>query len=171
MFEDVRVSVRSLAGVVSSPTVKAIASGSVGRAAELVENALAKAVPLIIGLLASLLGISGLAQRVKQIIMGVRKRIDTPKGRVRTGHVVLAGGAHLGSVFRAISESLLPVSSYMAVTAPLGERLADAIRYRGSVSDTRRGGDYYRIVEGDRLLWGSRISTRISTPRGLGSTM
>jgi gamma-glutamylputrescine oxidase len=102
---------------------------------------------------------------------GVRKRVDTPKGRVRAGHVVLAGGAHLGSVFRAVSETLLPVSSYMAVTAPLGEALGDAVRYRGGVSDTRRGGDYYRIVDGDRLLWGSRISTRISTPRGLAGSI
>ncbi len=102
---------------------------------------------------------------------GVRKRVDTPKGRVRAGHVVLAGGAHLGSVFRAVSETLLPVSSYMAVTAPLGEALGDAVRYRGSVSDTRRGGDYYRIVDGDRLLWGSGISTRISAPRGLAGSI
>ena len=102
---------------------------------------------------------------------GVRKCIDTPKGRVRAGHVVLAGGAHLGSVFRAVSDTLLPVSSYMAVTAPLGEALSEAVRYRGSVSDTRRGGDYYRIVEGDRLLWGSRISTRISAPRGLAGAI
>src|SRR5437667_401119 len=40
---------------------------------------------------------------------GVRKRVDTPKGRVRAGHVVLAGGAQLGSAFRAVSETLLPV--------------------------------------------------------------
>jgi len=102
---------------------------------------------------------------------GVRKRVDTPKGRVRAGHVVLAGGAQLGSAFRAVSETLLPVSTYMAVTAPLGEALGEAIRYRGSVSDPRRGGDYYRIVKGDRLLWGSRVSTRISPPRGLAGTI
>src|SRR5260370_31631272 len=55
----------------------------------------------------------------------------------------------------------------MAVTAPLGEAVGGGIRYGGGVSDTRRGGDYYRSVDGDRLLWGSGISTRISAPRGL----
>src|SRR6202158_5946395 len=80
---------------------------------------------------------------------GVRKRIDTPKGLGRAGHGGVAGGAHLGSVFRAVSETLLPVSSYMAVTAPLGEALGDAVRYRGSVSDTRRGGACYRVLCGD----------------------
>jgi len=100
---------------------------------------------------------------------GVRKRIDTPKGRVRAGSVVLAGGAQLGSVFRAVSETILPISSYVGVTAPLGEALADAVRYRGGISDPRRGGDYYRIVDGDRLLWGSGISARMSMPRGLAA--
>jgi gamma-glutamylputrescine oxidase len=102
---------------------------------------------------------------------GVRKLVDTPKGRLRAQRVVLAGGAQLGSVFRAVSDTILPVSSFMAVTAPLGEALAEAVRYPGGVSDFRRGGDYYRIVDGDRLLWGCGISTRLSPPRGLAGSI
>jgi glycine/D-amino acid oxidase-like deaminating enzyme len=102
---------------------------------------------------------------------GVRKLIDTPKGRLRAGHVVLAGGAQLGSVFRAVSDTILPASSFMAVTASLGEALAEAVRYPGCVSDSRRGGDYYRIVDGGRLLWGCGISTRLSAPRGLAASI
>ena len=56
--------------------VTAIARGSIGGAAKLVENALAKAIPMVIGLLASLLGVSGLAKKVQNIIKKVRKRID-----------------------------------------------------------------------------------------------
>lgn len=56
--------------------VAAIASGAVGGAAKLVENALAKALPVVIGFLASLLGISGLAKKVQKLIMSLRKRID-----------------------------------------------------------------------------------------------
>ncbi len=40
--------------------ITAIASGAVGGAAKLVENALARSLPVVIGFLASLLGISGL---------------------------------------------------------------------------------------------------------------
>src|SRR5213080_2311682 len=80
-----------------------------------------------------------------------------------------AGCEQVGSVSRAVSETILPVSSYMGVTARLGEALVEAVRYRGGISDPRRGGDYYRIVEGNRLLWGSRIGTGISMPRGLGA--
>ncbi|NET82268.1 MAG: DUF4157 domain-containing protein [Moorea sp. SIO1F2] len=56
--------------------VSAIASGAVGGAAKLVENALAKAVPVVIGFLASLLGIGGLAKKVENIIGKIRERID-----------------------------------------------------------------------------------------------
>ncbi|MDJ0734411.1 MAG: DUF4157 domain-containing protein [Nostocaceae cyanobacterium] len=56
--------------------VAAIASGAVGGAAQLVENALAKAVPVAIGFLASLLGIGGLAKKVEGIISKIRSRID-----------------------------------------------------------------------------------------------
>ena len=57
------------------------------------------------------------------------------------------------------STTVLPVSTYVAVTAPLGEKLFEAVRYTGAVADTRRTGDYYRIVADDRLLWGGRITT------------
>jgi len=56
--------------------VSAIASGSVGKVAEAIENALSKALPVVIGFLASLLGISGLASKVQKLIKKIRKRID-----------------------------------------------------------------------------------------------
>jgi gamma-glutamylputrescine oxidase len=100
-------------------------------------------------------------------VSGVRKRVDTPTGRVRAHHVVLAGGAHLGSLFAANSGTVMPVVSYLAATAPLGERLGQAIRYAGGVADMRLGGDHYRAVQGDRLLWGGGISTRTPVPQAL----
>jgi hypothetical protein len=45
--------------------------------------------------------------------------------------------------------------------------LFEAVRYTGAVADTRRAGDYYRVIDDDRLLWGGRISTRTSEPRRL----
>src|SRR5262245_60272488 len=77
---------------------------------------------------------------------GVRKRITTAAGLVRAGHVVLAGNAHLSPLLPPVSGSVVPVASHMAITAPLGDRLHEAILYPGAVADTRRVGDYYRIV-------------------------
>ncbi len=102
---------------------------------------------------------------------GVRKRVQTPHGLVRARHVVLAGSTGIGAVDEQIVTTVLPVSSYVAVTAPLGEKLFDAVRYTGSVADTRRASDYYRIVGDDRLLWGGRITTRTSAPPRLKAQM
>jgi gamma-glutamylputrescine oxidase len=104
-------------------------------------------------------------------VLGVRKRIETPNGRVRADHIVLAGGAHLGAVFPPIAWTVVPVASYLATTAPLGERLSAAIRYPGAIADARRAGDYYRVIGGDRLMWGGRITTRIAPPRWLPALM
>ena len=83
---------------------------------------------------------------------------------VRARHVVLAGSTGIGEVDAPIAATVLPVSTYVAVTAPIGEKLFEAVRYTGAIADTRRAGDYYRIVSDDRLMWGGRISMRTSTP-------
>src|SRR5216683_2071940 len=82
---------------------------------------------------------------------GVRKRIETPKGRVRAGHVVLAGNIHLGAVAQQLADTLIPITAFTGVTRPLGMRLAEAITFRGAVSDSRYANYHYRIVGGDRL--------------------
>ena len=56
--------------------VKAVASGSVAKVSQAIENALSKALPVVIGFLASLLGIGGLASKVQALIKKIRKRID-----------------------------------------------------------------------------------------------
>jgi glycine/D-amino acid oxidase-like deaminating enzyme len=94
---------------------------------------------------------------------GVRKRIVTPSARLRASHIVLAGNVHLGAPLRRLSETLLPVWRYAAVTAPLGDRLADAMTFRGSVTDTD-GIDHFRIVDGDRLMWASPETTWDARP-------
>jgi glycine/D-amino acid oxidase-like deaminating enzyme len=83
---------------------------------------------------------------------GIRKRIATPSARLRASHVVLAGGVHLGAPLRRLSDTLLPVWRYAAITAPLGERLADVMSFAGAVTDSD-GMVQYRIVDGDRLMW------------------
>jgi glycine/D-amino acid oxidase-like deaminating enzyme len=94
---------------------------------------------------------------------GIRKRIVTPSARLRASHIVLAGNVHLGAPLRRLSETLLPVWRYAAVTAPLGERLAGAMTFPGSVTDTD-GIDHFRIVDGDRLMWASPETTWAARP-------
>src|ERR1700736_3812779 len=101
---------------------------------------------------------------------GIRKRIVTPSARLRASHIVLAGNVHLGAPSRRLSETLLPVWRYAAVTAPLGERLAETIAFKGSVTDTD-GIDHFRIVNGDRLMWASPETTWAARPQGFASAI
>src|SRR5258708_3755450 len=94
---------------------------------------------------------------------GIRKRIVTPSARLRASHIVLAGNVHLGATLRRLSGTLLPVWRYAAVTAPLGERLAETIAFRGSVADSD-GIDHFRVVDGDRLMWASPETTWAARP-------
>jgi gamma-glutamylputrescine oxidase len=88
---------------------------------------------------------------------GVRKRIVTPAGRVRAAHLVLAGNTHLGALMPQLAATLLPLTTFVMVTEPIGEMLHDIVRFHGAVSDTNRADNHYRIVGGDRLQWSGRM--------------
>jgi glycine/D-amino acid oxidase-like deaminating enzyme len=90
---------------------------------------------------------------------GVRKRIDTPSARVRASHVVLAGNVDLGPLMPRLAATLIPVTTYVMVTEPLGPILRETIGYRGAVSDGERADNHYRIVGDDRLMWSGRATT------------
>lgn len=126
-------------------------------------------------------GLAGLARRAGARIFeetpvvsidasGIRKRIVTPSARLRASHIVLAGNVHLGAPSRRLSETLLPVWRYAAITAPLGERLAETIAFKGSVTDTD-GIDQFRIVNGDQLIWASPETTWDTRPSRFASAI
>ncbi len=96
---------------------------------------------------------------------GIRKRIVTPSARVRAAHVVLAGNTGLGALMPRLAASLLPITTYVATTAPLGERLAEAVTYPGAVSDTQLADNHYRVVDGDRLMWAGGVTMWAGNPR------
>ncbi|HET9715309.1 MAG TPA: FAD-binding oxidoreductase [Pseudolabrys sp.] len=102
---------------------------------------------------------------------GVRKRIVTPAGRVRAAHVVMSGNVHLGALMPQLATTLLPVSTFVMVTEPIGEILHDIVRYRGAVSDTTRADNHYRIVGGDRLQWAGRIRVWDANPRSIARAL
>ncbi|MFZ3247459.1 MAG: FAD-binding oxidoreductase [Pseudolabrys sp.] len=96
---------------------------------------------------------------------GVRKRVVTPAGRVRAAHVVLAGNIHLGALVPQLAATLLPVTTFVMVTEPIGDILHEVVRYRGAISDTNRADNHYRIVGGDRLQWSGRMRSWDANPR------
>ena len=101
---------------------------------------------------------------------GVRKRIDTAGARVRAAHVVLACNVLLGELMPRLGATLLPITTFVLVTEPIGPRLAEVVRYRGAVSDTNRADNHYRIVGGansggERLQWSGRMRAWQADPR------
>ena len=96
---------------------------------------------------------------------GVRKRITTPSARVRAGHVVLAGNVNIGGLMPNLGGTLVPITSYVMVTQPLGDALRDTVRFRGAVSDTELADNHYRVVGGDRLMWSGRYMAWRGEPR------
>ena len=96
---------------------------------------------------------------------GVRKRIVTPNARIRASHVVLCGNVQIADLMPQIGSTLIPVTTYVITTAPLGSGLGEAIGFRGAVSDSDLADNHYRVVGGDRLMWSGRATTWARNPR------
>jgi gamma-glutamylputrescine oxidase len=100
------------------------------------------------------------------------KAVRTGRGEVRARDVVLAGGGYTDDLVPRLRRSILPISTYVLLTEAAPEKLAEAVRTPMAISDNRRAGDYYRLVDdGRRLLWGGRITTRTTEPRRLAQMM
>jgi gamma-glutamylputrescine oxidase len=95
--------------------------------------------------------------------------VKTAQGQIKAQHVVhcvSATGRHLHG---ASGSAVLPVATYVAVTEALQQ---DALATPEAISDTRRAGDYYRLVDGGkRILWGGRITTAVREPARLAEVM
>jgi gamma-glutamylputrescine oxidase len=112
------------------------------------------------------------ATRLQRVIDDRRPfQLVTGQGRITADHVVYCMSAHDRHLAGVAGRAVLPVATYVAVTEALGERAALAIGTEAAVSDTRRSGDYYRRITDGRILWGGRITTRVSEPRQLAADM
>ncbi|MCA3554634.1 FAD-binding oxidoreductase [Aestuariivirga sp.] len=99
---------------------------------------------------------------------GAAWSVRTAQGEVRAANVVYCVSSLDRTLHRPTGRAVLPVATYVAVTEPLRQ---DVIRTRSAISDTRRAGNYYRLIDGGRLLWGGAITTRVSEPARLAERM
>lgn len=96
---------------------------------------------------------------------GHRYDVVTGSGTVRADAVLLATGASLQGPFGRIRRRIVPVGSFIIVTAPLPRALIDSIMpTRRMATDTRNVGTYFRITPDDRLLFGGRARFALSSP-------
>lgn len=99
------------------------------------------------------------------------KTVVTQKGRIRCKNIVIAGGGYLNNVIPKISNSVLPIATYVMTTEPLGDQLAQLIKTKAAIYDTRFAFDYYRPLQDTRILWGGRVSARRATPANLAQLL
>ena len=81
--------------------------------------------------------------------------IHTAKGRVTANVAVLCGNAYLGHVVPKLVSRVMPVSTQMMATEPLGrERALSLIPSDRCVEDVRYILDYFRLSADNRMIFG-----------------
>lgn len=104
--------------------------------------------------------------------LGVHKRLRTPKGQVTAKRAIFATGGYTGPLIPRLKRAVLPIATYMMVSSPAPDLLAEVIKTKAAALDDRRASDYYRLVDGgQRLLWGGRITTRAANPQGVAAEL
>ncbi len=92
---------------------------------------------------------------VTRVHHGDKPRVETADGVLHADKVVLAGNAYLGKSEPRLYGKVIPASSYIIATEPLGDELASEILPQDmAVCDQRVGLDYYRLSADKRLLFG-----------------
>mgnify|MGYP000515995781 FL=1 len=84
--------------------------------------------------------------------------VSTEKGQVRAKTALICGNAYLGNVVPELTARVMPVSTQMMATEPLGEERARALLPTGMcVEDVRYILDYFRLSADHRLIFGGGV--------------
>jgi glycine/D-amino acid oxidase-like deaminating enzyme len=94
----------------------------------------------------------------KLIQTGSGWSVETPRGTIKAGDVIIATNGYTGDVTPELKRRVVPVGSYIIATEELSPDLAASISPRNrSFADTRRVLTYYRMSpDGKRLIFGGR---------------
>ncbi len=83
----------------------------------------------------------------------------TAQGVLQCRHIVFAGNAWLGNTVPKLARRIMPVSTYIVATEPLGEATARSLLPDNTaVTDINWVLDYFRRSSDHRLLFGGRVS-------------
>ncbi len=93
--------------------------------------------------------------------------VITPHGLVTCKTLVLCGNAYLGGVVPELTPRVMPVSTQVMATKPLGDLADQLIPGDGCVEDIRYILDYYRLSADKRLLFGGGTVYGGADPRDI----
>lgn len=97
--------------------------------------------------------------------------VETPKGRIRAGQIVVAGNGYLSDINTKIASSVMPINSFIAATEPLGDRAAEILPKDTAVADDKFVVNYFRLSEDRRLLFGGRENYGIGFPTDIDTAL
>jgi glycine/D-amino acid oxidase-like deaminating enzyme len=96
--------------------------------------------------------------------------IETTRGAVAAGNVIVATNGYTGDITRALKRRVIPLSSYIIATEELpAERVRALIPSRRMIVEDRALHGYYRpSPDGRRILFGGRAALHAIDPRRAG---
>ena len=156
-------------------SIKKIASGAVDFASAAIEKTLAKLVPTLIGFLASLLGLGGIGEKVKEIIAAVRRPINKVIDGV-VGKVVKMGKRFLRSpagrkLSGAVKKGKAYVKKKIDQAKKAGQRAVQKVKKKIYGGDDSEAGKKKREETGAKQgvahldKWaGSKVKTAMALP-------
>lgn len=110
--------------------------------------------------------------RAVEVDTGPKPFVRTEQGVVRAKFVVIGCNAYLGRLVPKLYGRVMPVTSYVIATEPLGEdRAKSLIRDGEAVADTNFIVDYFRLTPDTRMLFGGRASYTTLEPANLAADM
>jgi len=96
----------------------------------------------------------------------------TAQGSISAKFVIIGCNAYIGKMMPKLYGRIMPVTSYIIATEPLGENRAKSlIRDNDAVANTNFIVDYFRLTKDTRLLFGGRASYSTLEPPNLGTFM
>ncbi|HTV88724.1 MAG TPA: FAD-binding oxidoreductase [Stellaceae bacterium] len=97
---------------------------------------------------------------------GAGWRVETSRGTIAAGDVVIATNGYTGAVTQALRRRIVPIASHIIATEPLPEELARSLIPNGrTLSDTKRILCYYRMSpDGTRVVFGGRARFTPANP-------
>lgn len=108
---------------------------------------------------------------VTDVALGHRVTLQTPRGRVDAGHVIVAGNGYLPNLLPQVNRRVMPINSFIAATEPLTERWQEVLTRDIAVSDSKFVVNYYRFDHERRFLFGGRESYSIGFPRDIKTAL
>ncbi|MFQ5943327.1 MAG: NAD(P)/FAD-dependent oxidoreductase [Anaerolineales bacterium] len=85
--------------------------------------------------------------------------VKTARGRIRAKEVLIATNGYTGAATPELRRRVFPLGSYIMVTEPMDEALADRIiPKRRMIYDTKWVLFYFRILPDNRMMFGGRVS-------------